>query len=381
MIRNKNSPAIESIEEEEKQDGPESVQFVEYTLGDIPDSGRTGRTDSRNQMNTPKGYLSGRKDKSPLGIRSNASSNEDIMDLKAALGGNLSDRSGNIVDQPIFSDEGSDDSFTEEQIDEEMWNKIDSNKASLQLLRTLTQKMKGGDETDLAIQKVLHNLVQHVLVDFDPNNTDYSNLTPTQRLEKRNQQLIYELATCLPFVKLTAGKYLIGSEVRQIAIKGRGVLVRTGGGYMYLSEYMLHYAKIECIKLGLVMLKQKKTFQQIVVSLLKKHPNSESAQKDFIKKCPDGIDKQFNDLVAEVRAVDLELQKKKSKNNSMNKSLNKSLKSKTSLISPSQKQKMSMKHGMTLDSRNNKISPLSDMLKSDHVFDHSQTMPANLSPI
>lgn len=141
-----------------------------------------------------------------------------------------------------------------------MWNNIDSNKASLQLLRTLTQKMKGGDETDLAIQKVLHNLVQHVLVDFDPNNTDLSNLTPTQRLEKRNQQLIYELATCLPFVKLTTGKYLIGSEVRMIAIKGRGVLVRTGGGYMYLSEYMLHYAKIECIKLGLVMLKQKKTF-------------------------------------------------------------------------------------------------------------------------
>jgi len=136
-----------------------------------------------------------------------------------------------------------------------MWNKIDSNKASLQLLRTLTQKMKGGDETDLAIQKVLHNLVQHVLVDFDPNNTDLSNLTPTQRLEKRNQQLIYELATCLPFVKLATGKYLIGSEVRMIAIKGRGVLVRTGGGYMYLSEYMLHYAKIECIKLGLVMLK------------------------------------------------------------------------------------------------------------------------------
>jgi len=41
-----------------------------------------------------------------------------------------------------------------------------------------------------------------------------------------------------------------------------------------------------------------------VIGLLKKYPNSESAQKDFIKRCPKGIDKQFNALVAEVRAVE-----------------------------------------------------------------------------
>ena len=118
------------------------------------------------------------------------------------------------------------------------------------------------------------NLAKNVLVDFDPNDHEMANLTKAQQLEKKNQSLIYELATCLPFVKLGPGKFLIGSEVRNIQIKGRGVLVRTGGGFMYLSEFMLHYAKIECIKLGLTMLKQKKSFQQIVVAILKKQPNS-----------------------------------------------------------------------------------------------------------
>ena len=52
------------------------------------------------------------------------------------------------------------------------------------------------------------------------------------------------------------------------------------------------------------MLKQKKTFQKVVISLLAKHRNSESAQKDFIKRCPATINEQFNDLVKEVRSVE-----------------------------------------------------------------------------
>jgi len=82
--------------------------------------------------------------------------------------------------------------------------------------------------------------------------------------------LIYELATCLPFVKIKQGIYLVGTEIRSIQIKGRGVLVRTGGGYMYLSEFLLHYAKSECLKLGLMILKANKTFQAVVVGLLKR---------------------------------------------------------------------------------------------------------------
>ena len=51
-----------------------------------------------------------------------------------------------------------------------------------------------------------------MLIDFDPNVTENDpNLTEKQKNEKINQHLIYELATCLPYVKLSAGRYLVGT--------------------------------------------------------------------------------------------------------------------------------------------------------------------------
>ena len=46
--------------------------------------------------------------------------------------------------------------------------------------------------------------------------------------------------------------------------------MRTGGGYMYLSEYLTHYAKAEGIKLGLLMLKSRQNYQRVVIGLIKK---------------------------------------------------------------------------------------------------------------
>lgn len=100
-----------------------------------------------------------------------------------------------------------------------------------------------------------------------------------QKLEKQNQRLIYELATCLPLVKLEGsdGMYLVGTEFKKIQMKGRGVLVRTGGGYMYLSEYLLHYAKAECLKIGVMMLKLRKPFKDTILHIIGKRDKSQPA--------------------------------------------------------------------------------------------------------
>ena len=238
-----------------------------------------------------------------------SSSGADMHELKMALGG-LSDRSigknNSFIFKPttdveesndvIFSDEGSNDSFNfrdDESSDAttKLWQKPEvDKKASLQFMRATTLRMAKGDETDQAIQKVLHNLVNNYLTEYDPDSVENDqNLTMEQKLEKKNQSLIYELATCLPFVKLETGRYLVGTEVRSIQIKGRGVLVRTGGGFMYLSEFLLHYAKSECLKLGLMILKQNKSLKQVVLNLLKKHRNSQSGQKDWMKRCPKSL--------------------------------------------------------------------------------------------
>ena len=37
---------------------------------------------------------------------------------------------------------------------------------------------------------------------------------------------------------------------------------------MYLSEFLLHYAKSECLKMGVMILRQRKPFRKVVLSLL-----------------------------------------------------------------------------------------------------------------
>ena len=87
--------------------------------------------------------------------------------------------------------------------------------------------------------------------------------------EKKNQTLVYEMAACLPFVKIGENKYLLGTEIRQIQIKGKGVLVKTKGGWMFVYEYLIHYAKLECLKLGTMMLKKQQTIQNVISDILK----------------------------------------------------------------------------------------------------------------
>ena len=114
-------------------------------------------------------------------------------------------------------------------------------------------------------------------------------------------------------VKVAPGQYLIGTEIRKIQIKGRGVLVRTGSGYMYMSEHLLHFAKSEGIQLALMLLKQRKPYSNVVLSLLQKHKKTEEAQRSFLERCPEGIEDQLNNLVNEVNKLEQKAKKKKKK--------------------------------------------------------------------
>ena len=305
-IRQKAADPIQSYDPEEEKKGEEpsdewqAVNIVERTLDDSgdtghladpydledenireksssPDSSRSPvRDDDQKQRlvldkleNANLPLSSRNRHASPMRVSSrqdDVSSGSEMRELKLALGG-MSDRSGNGKfeynheknfyegENVIFSDEGSNDSFNqrlqmEDEGEDNVWEKpTEKQFASINIMRSLSLKMQKGDETDQAIQKVLQNLVKNFLDLYNPDSLNESNqnLTQTQKLEQKNQSLIYELATCLPFVKIAPGKYLVGTDIRYIQIKGRGVLVRTGGGYMYLSEYLLHYAKTECL--------------------------------------------------------------------------------------------------------------------------------------
>ena len=78
------------------------------------------------------------------------------------------------------------------------------------------------------------------------------------------------MTTYMPFVKIESGKYLIGTRERKLQLKGKNILVRTGGGYMNFVEYLKHYSRSECISLNKLIRKdgQNGTIQSAVIKLL-----------------------------------------------------------------------------------------------------------------
>ena len=78
-------------------------------------------------------------------------------------------------------------------------------------MRAQTRKVEEYDELDWAIRKVRSNLAGEVIADNAGARDGKDTLT---KLERRNAQLIHELATCIPFVKVETGKYFIGTEIR-----------------------------------------------------------------------------------------------------------------------------------------------------------------------
>jgi len=101
------------------------------------------------------------------------------------------------------------------------------------------------------------------------------------------------MAIYLPFVKLTTGKYLIGTTQRNLTMKGSDVLIRTGKGNMSLPDYLKHYSKQECGKLQKLIKKGDGTFKNTVISILKKNNTSKEVIALYDRTCRAEIDEQF----------------------------------------------------------------------------------------
>ena len=94
----------------------------------------------------------------------------------------------------------------------------------------------------------------------------------------------------MPFFKLKTGKYLIGTHEREVQLKGTGCLVRTGGGYMYLEEYLKHYSKAECSRLNTLIRKGDGTVKNTVINLLEKYKADKNSVLRYKHMCKSEID-------------------------------------------------------------------------------------------
>ena len=75
------------------------------------------------------------------------------------------------------------------------------------------------------------------------------------------KQLALLLLAHLPFIKLKPEQYMIGTEKKTVQIRSNTLMIRVGGGYATLEEYLHQNAAFECIKIAMVMKKQKFTFK------------------------------------------------------------------------------------------------------------------------
>lgn len=48
---------------------------------------------------------------------------------------------------------------------------------------------------------------------------------------------------CTPLIKVSEASYLIGAELKMVEIKSNVTLIRTGGGFEPLYDYLTKYSK------------------------------------------------------------------------------------------------------------------------------------------
>lgn len=58
-------------------------------------------------------------------------------------------------------------------------------------------------------------------------------------LDEIVQKIIYELKCELPIIRVVTGRYLIGTDLKMLMIKGNICMVRVGGGWERLDEYII----------------------------------------------------------------------------------------------------------------------------------------------
>jgi len=55
----------------------------------------------------------------------------------------------------------------------------------------------------------------------------------------------------LPIVRLGGGKYLIGNDLKMVAVRNGNCLVRIGGGYQTLASFLDYHDVSECMQLSI----------------------------------------------------------------------------------------------------------------------------------
>jgi len=98
-----------------------------------------------------------------------------------------------------------------------------------------------------------------------------------------SKQVGAALVEHMPFIKLDEDEYLIGTEKKKIIVKANNLLIRVGGGYITLEEYITRNAPFECIKIHMHMKEHKVSFKKAVTYYLENLDVSKRVVRNWLK--------------------------------------------------------------------------------------------------
>lgn len=70
----------------------------------------------------------------------------------------------------------------------------------------------------------------------------------------------------IPVGRVDASKYLVGTETKVLSLRENGLFMRTGGGFIKMSEFIRGHAREQCLKLRSTMKKKNLSYQKATVS-------------------------------------------------------------------------------------------------------------------
>ncbi len=117
------------------------------------------------------------------------------------------------------------------------------------------------------------------------------------------------MSLILPVIKLQTSKYMLGTHLRELIIKRSNLLLRVGGGYTDLKNFLLKEAKLECLKILLLVESEQSSFCDVMCAMMATNGGS-TAEISTFRESNIKMNEPFKKIVSAVRLRDYQLRQK-----------------------------------------------------------------------
>ena len=97
------------------------------------------------------------------------------------------------------------------------------------------------------------------------------------------KELTFIQGTIMPIVKVSEGRYLIGTRIKEIIQRNNGLYVRNGGGFMKIEEFIAKSGSIESLRIEKIIQKQMRMKMKACEQGMKEEGAKMSTFTDAIK--------------------------------------------------------------------------------------------------